>query len=124
MTGDEARLSGTEVQLLVHLVSGVKSTVDDISRRLDGMVPRPEFVQHQDAVSHRISALEQKVDNAITEHGVLRKEIEAVEDEHDASEEKRAADFADLNRRAWGALGGAIIAVIVGVAVALISHVF
>lgn len=134
MTGDEgARLSGTEVQMLMQMMADIRSAVAGMDHKLDGMVPRPEFVQYQAATDRRFAALEQGIAQKHADHEKLHSEIEAVDRRVDttredvlaaesrvskqivASEKERHEGYRSLNTKAWFALVAAALAVVGGV---------
>lgn len=126
MTGEGAQFSGTELQLLVQMMNDVRTGVQDVDRKLDRMVPRPEFEQYQAATRERFAALESRISEKEAAHAGIEAKIEAVESKGETSvesvrtlvqvaEKERNERFRSLNGRIWFALAGTALTVIGGV---------
>jgi hypothetical protein len=103
--------SGGEVQLLVQMVSDVRGLVQDVDRKLDRMVPRPEFEQFQHAIDQRFTAFEARIAEKQSAHNAIEAKIDAVDTKVDAHESERNKNYRDLNTKVWLAIVGAILAI-------------
>ncbi|WP_125777201.1 hypothetical protein [Antribacter gilvus] len=117
------RLSGSEMQMLMQMLSDVRSLVQGVDHKLNGMIPRPEFVQYQNAIDRRFTGLEAQVAEKRADHSVLEQKIQMVDDKVDTHEEKRNENYRSLNTKAWFALASAVMAGAVSLAVAIITNV-
>lgn len=115
MTGEEAKFSPTEVQMIMQMMSDIRGGISALDHKLDGMVPRPEFVQYQTATDRRFAALEGSVSQKRADHAVLESKIEAVDQRVDSTEKERHEGYRSLNTKAWFALGAAVLSVVGGV---------
>ena len=107
---DEARLSQTETQLLVQMVSDVRGLVQDMDRKLDRMVPRPEFEQYQLAVRERFAALDLRIGDKEGAHAAIQTRIEAADDKVDAIEKARNENYRSMNAKVWLAVLATVLA--------------
>lgn len=106
------------MQLLVQMVSDVRGLVQDVDRKLDRMVPRPEFEQYQHGVAERFRAIDARIDEKQQSSGAadakLDAKIDAVDARVDSQEADRNRNYRDLNAKSWLALVGVGLSVVGG----------
>lgn len=131
-----ATITGTELQLLVSMLSGLGTDVREgfarVDAKLEQMIPRPEFEAFQKSTDLRFAALERSVRDSVADHATIRAEAETAETRLDAkisvvavdvaaSETSRLREFKGLNMKLWGVLGGAGVTIGTGVLLAYIN---
>jgi predicted nucleic acid-binding Zn-ribbon protein len=122
VTPDESRFSATEVQMIMQMMTDIRAAVAGMDHKLDGMVPRPEFTQHQAVVDRRFEALEARVSEKRADHAALEQKIDGVDSRVDtvsdkvteaetrvtkqivAAEKERHEGYRSINTKAWFAL--------------------
>ena len=139
MVSTQLTVSGSEMQLLVSMLNSLgtdtRAGIDRLDRKLEGMVPRPEFAAHQEAIAQRFMAVEHDLRDAATDRGAIRSEIDAettqrtkdirdLRAEHVASETARLNAQRNLNNKIWGALGVAALGAGFTLLTGLITHAF
>ena len=137
-------LSDSEMQLLMQMISSLNQTTlhgfERMDRKLEQMVPRPEFTAFQDAVDLRFRMLEKDLNDAAAQHPVIeqkisnvevaaaatakevRAETQAVAVTVAAAETKRLEEFKSLTTKFWWLLGGGVLTVSTGVLTAVLSR--
>lgn len=132
-----ASVSGTELQLLVSMLTGLSADVRggfaSVDAKLEKMVPRPEFEAHQKATDLRFAALERSVRESLSDHSTIRAEAETTEaklaaavavvaSDVSAAETARLRESKAMNGKLWGMLGGAGLTVGTGVLLAYLNN--
>ena len=96
---------GTSWELLVKMLSDMQGTIRDVDRKLDRMIPRPEFEAYQQATNMRFEELTRQVSEKREAHSALEAKIQVVDDKIDAREDERSKWSRDLNAKVWLAVG-------------------
>lgn len=132
----QARMSASELQLLVQMLNGIGTDMRNgfarVDTKLEQMIPRPEFTAYQEAMALRMAAFELAVQGSVADHAVIRTEAETAETRLEAAiaavsakqqtaETDRLREFKSLNMKLWGVLGGAGVTVGTGVLLAFLN---
>ncbi|HEY9250448.1 MAG TPA: hypothetical protein VIO38_15015 [Rariglobus sp.] len=97
-------------QLLVQMVSEVRTDVREVRDKLNAMVPRPEFEAAQRGIDLRFAEQGRLIAEKREAHAALESKIQAVDDKVDAQESERHRSYRDMNGRVWLSIAGAALA--------------
>ena len=113
--------------MIMQMMADIRGAISAVDHKLDGMVPRPEFVQYQTATDRRFEAVEAAVSQKRADHAALESKIEAVDQKADAvsskvgeaearvtaqitaAEKERHEGYRSINTKAWFALVAAAL---------------